>query len=318
MYQFISLCGSPKCSPRELFSGMKIDSKRDFPIALSDYCLCYDTNNAFHSSFRPRMEECIALIPYDHRDGDVTFRNLRTDRIINRNRYDVLPTPDSIISHNNNQYDSVVGKPYRKTAVFRSDSQIFGDGYEGPFDDAIEMDCPEEQLITPVGGDIVSEGPIYKEEPMTDDSEVPVELPRVPVVVPITGEQIKHSIPVSTDVGSADAVPGSDFPILSPRYPQRENRTTWKNRVFIAAIEKAVKEHGRAALFSMLKEIKSVAVDKTALISVNLRKLSFEEIKRVIASFLFLKEKFDPVVVRCILLYVCILQTERELIFIVD
>ena len=289
--------GSPKCPPRELFSGMKTDVKRDFPIAFSDYCLCYDTSNTFTNSSRPRMEECIALIPTGNRDGDVTFLNLRTGRIINRNRYDVLPMPESVIQHINRQYDNIVGKPYRETAVFRSDTQIFGDDYDGPLDDAIEMDSPEEELITPVGGDVIQEDNMDDEvviQPMVDNFVTPAELPSVPVVVPVSGEQTKHSIPVNSDVGSADAVPGSDFPFQSSRYPQRENRTTWKNRVFIATIKKAVKTYGRAALISMLKEIKSVAVDKAALIPVNPRHLSYDEMKRVIPSFLFLKEKFDP------------------------
>ena len=292
--------GSPNCPPRELFSGMKTDVKRDFPIAFGDYCLCYDTSNAFINSSRPRMEECIALIPTGNRDGDVTFLNLRTGRIITRNRFDVLPTPDSVITHINRQYDSVVGKPYRETAVFRSDAQIFSDDYDGPFDDAIEMDSPEEELNTPLGGDAIADNNIDTEEvvimPMSDNSTVSDEVvtPTAPITVPITGETIIHSIPVNTDVGSADVVPSSDFPVQSSRYPQRDNRTTWKNRVFMATVKSAVKMHGRAALISMLKEIKSIAVDKAAFIPVNPRHLSYDEMKRIIPSFLFLKEKFDP------------------------
>ena len=43
-----------------------------------------------------------------------------------------------------------------------------------------------------------------------------------------------------------------------------------------------------------LKEIKAIAVDKAVFIPVNPRHLSYDKMKRIIPSFLFLKEKFDP------------------------
>lgn len=298
---------SPTCSPRELFSGVKTDYQRDFPVAFGDYCLCYDTSNQFINSSRPRMEECIALMPVGNPDGDVSFLSLRTGRIITRNKFDILPTPDGVIQHINQQYEVNVGKPYRETAVFRSDTKIFEDN-EDTIDEAIELPEPEEETIPVEGREVEVVDELHDTEAAVIQPIHPVddvnELSSGPVTVPVLGPAtVRHSIPVtvieSDDITADDAVPATDIPIQEEpvkerRYPLRDNRTTWKNRVYLTQVAKAVKQHGRAAIVSMLKEIKSIAVDKAGMIPVDPRSLSYDEVKRIIPSMLFLKEKFDP------------------------
>jgi hypothetical protein len=108
-----------------------------------------------------------------------------------------------------------------------------------------------------------------------------------------------------------------------PRYPTRANRTTWKERNFATLLTAAKQVSGRryahrarrwkdrcyhitlgkalknmdmrkSALVALVKEIKSVAIDKAVFLPVDPKSLSSSELRKVIISSLFFKEKFSP------------------------
>jgi hypothetical protein len=80
----------------------------------------------------------------------------------------------------------------------------------------------------------------------------------------------------------------------------RANRTTWQQRAnkehkaFHIALKTALKSYRRPGLIAMVKEIRNVAVEKGAIVPVNPIDLTYKDLKKVITSALFFKEKFSP------------------------
>ena len=117
-------------------------------------------------------------------------------------------------------------------------------------------------------------------------------------------EPLLQSVPQSED-SPEQIIPSTEVPDVIPllpppappgskRYPERSNRTTWKDRVFHIQANRALKIYGRAALKSMADEIRSVAIEKGAINPVHVGRLSVGEMKSIIISSMFLKEKFSP------------------------
>jgi hypothetical protein len=323
---------SPHVAPREIFSGIRCDFDRDLPVAYGDYCLVYDTSLSpmeINSSKR-RKEECLAMLPVGNKDGDVKFFSLKSGKILTRNSFKVYPTPESVIKHLNALYD-LTGRKYSLTPAYRTPFHEIDDG---DVEDFIEMEPIEEEMIPLEGReppapaqprevevlpelpveDLPEEPPAEEppaEEPpaeeLTDEppaeelsieecatvvdpaeqalepttSHSPFEIPSSPAV----SEELEESYP-------AEAISAADN--IGTRYPKRENRTTWKDRVFHIHTKRALQLYGRKGLVSMIKEIRNVAITKGAIIPVNPNKLSKGEMKSIISSSLFLKEKFQP------------------------
>jgi hypothetical protein len=83
-------------SPRELFSGRKADSKRDFWCGFGDYVQCTvpETDN----TLKARTEDAVAMLPTGNRTGSVRMLFLHTGKIITRDQFKVLPMPTSVIA----------------------------------------------------------------------------------------------------------------------------------------------------------------------------------------------------------------------------
>ena len=321
---------SPHVAPREIFSGIRCDYRRDLNVAFGDYCLVYDTSISPFTQNSPkrRKEECVALLPVGNQDGDVKFLSLATGKILTRNNFKVFPMPDTVIAHIDAMFDKSGAKKYSMAPVYRTP---FHEIEDGDLDELIEMEPPEVDVIPLHGrepdidpplvqgdneddGNVDHQSELDAQEPVSNidddvDTHSTPEIvdqneecadPPVPPEEP-DSETVEEDVPpehgaVTPDLEdlnySSEATPGADYP--GHRYPRRENRTTWKERVFRISVKQALKQYGRKGLVSMVKEIRNVAIDKAAIIPVNPNKLSKGELKSVISSSLFLKEKFKP------------------------
>lgn len=86
-------------SPRELFSGVKTDFRRDVRIYFGEYTQCevsYPDN-----TMEPRSMSCIALYPTGSLSGSCKFMVLKTMKVIAREKWASFPPPDSIITYIN-------------------------------------------------------------------------------------------------------------------------------------------------------------------------------------------------------------------------
>ena len=69
-------------SPRELFSGRRVDGTLDFRAAFGDYAVCTvpNTNNSMAS----RTEDCIVMLPTGNRTGSFKMLSLTGGKIVTR------------------------------------------------------------------------------------------------------------------------------------------------------------------------------------------------------------------------------------------
>jgi hypothetical protein len=89
-----------RISPRENFTGRKIDFQRDLRVGFGDYVQIYEPNIITNSQVA-RTEGAIALLPVGNITGSVKFFKLSTRSIITRDKFTVLPMPDTVISYMN-------------------------------------------------------------------------------------------------------------------------------------------------------------------------------------------------------------------------
>ena len=177
----------------------------------------------------------------------------------------------------------------------------------------------------------VAEAEVEAEIPPEPDlSETLPEPDPVPVPVPVPELERPGGSVLPVPVSQAETASSPPSPPTLTgvhRYPTRSNRTTWKDRNFstflteakIAAkkisgrryahhlrrwkdrcyhitLGKALKnlDMRKSALVALVKEIKSVAIDKAVFLPEDPKSLSPAELRKVIVSSLFFKEKFSP------------------------
>ena len=85
-----------RTSPRELFTGRKVDYKRDLRVGFGEYVQAFNTG-VQKNSLKPRTEGAIVLLPVNNLQGSITMYSMRTGAIVTRDRYTVLPMPSEVI-----------------------------------------------------------------------------------------------------------------------------------------------------------------------------------------------------------------------------
>jgi len=80
--------------PRVLFTGIKVNYKKELTLAFGDYCEVYDgTDNTSASRSIP----CIALYPNNNSTGSWNFMNLQTKQRVRRSQWKLMVTTELII-----------------------------------------------------------------------------------------------------------------------------------------------------------------------------------------------------------------------------
>ena len=72
-------------SPRELFSGRRVDAKLDFRAGYGEYAQCTVPNT--DNTMSARTDDCIVMLPTGNRTGTVKMLSLTTGRIVSRDQF---------------------------------------------------------------------------------------------------------------------------------------------------------------------------------------------------------------------------------------
>lgn len=91
--------------PRELFTGIKLDYKRDLKFSVGDYVQTYESLDKTNGP-EERTRGCIALYPLNNKAGSWKFYSLSSDREISRDDGAILPMPDVVIDRLKIIYDA--------------------------------------------------------------------------------------------------------------------------------------------------------------------------------------------------------------------
>ena len=88
-------------SPRENFTGRKIDFRRDLRLSFGDYVHVHE-DRAVTNTTQSRTEEAICLLPLSNLAGAAQFLSIKTLKVISRRNYTILPVvPDATLEHIN-------------------------------------------------------------------------------------------------------------------------------------------------------------------------------------------------------------------------
>jgi hypothetical protein len=314
--------------PRELYIGRKIEFTKDLRVGFGDYCQCFTPrSNTEKNSMKPRTEGAIALLPVGNLQGSVKFFNLSTSRVITRDHWYELPMPTQVIDHLN----LLAAKEKRqlsKDPIFRIGTQqllneeiILNDSNNEDDEYIVQADTIFEEYIPP---DITST-PGEDFQPSTPPDEQTDEPTSII-------DQFSSSPPTIINAAenlTSPSDPSSNQPLEQPdeyenhrgvesplilSEPNNDNTTTInkpynlrtkptvkRNKEFLyfsrhysfhMSPNKAIQKFGKkTALTSIVKEINQL-LEKDVFDPVAIENLSNRQIKRVIRSHAFIKEKF--------------------------
>ena len=256
-------------SPRENFTGRKVDFKRDLRMGFGDYVHVHE-DRVITNTTQPRTEEALCLLPLSNLAGSAQFLSLKTLKVISRSNYTRLPVvPDTTLERINSiaAADNAADVADMVPAVVE----------EAPAHPAIDARI-DMQPLDGEGVDIpVLVQPVHVPPELTD----PTELMTTDDHPYIADHPDDHEATTASTVAE------------ERRYPTRSNRTSYKDpdRVYNITVKKALNAHGKKALRSIYTEIKQMP-DKKVFTPQDPRKLTKCQLRKAIMSTMFLKEKF--------------------------
>ena len=284
-------------SPRELFSGRRVDGALDFRAGYGFYAQCTVANT--DNSMAARTEDCVVVVPTGNRTGTVKMLSIATGRIVSRDQFKILPMPDSAIAilnelarregrggslpQPNEAADEILPKQSPSFAVTPTGET------EYPIvrmNDEIRIDdvSPEPMSNTDNSEDAVQNG---EEVGVTEESRADEEQPTEHTTEPVQLERRtlfdmfrdgrNHLTLTTSAVDSIEEEIGGD------------NR----ERIMNISVREALKTRGAAAEIAILKEL-SQMVDKKVWRPVHTSSLSGTDRSMIIRSQMFLKERFLP------------------------
>jgi hypothetical protein len=299
-------------SPRELFTGRKVDFTRDCRLDFGQYVQIAEPE-IVTNTMKPRTSDAVALKPRGNAQGSYQFLSLHSWRVVSRDRWTVLPMPSSVIDRINAKAASDPASPIP--------DQPLGVTFRGvePLTTSVDV-LPSETTTDP--------GPQLREviPQIPDDPLEPVEENPPATVIP--AEDSLEVPPLGGDeelpaVAAEDNAHASDPPILPepanvnffPSEPTTEEsiqeelqnfhrydlrpRSLRHYNVFHTAADqkpntfpanpKTVKEEPES-LTAILKELQQM-LSKSVWTPVHRQSLSPRQRKKIIRSKMFLKVK---------------------------
>ena len=91
-------------SPWERFYGRKLDYSKNLKESFGDYCQAHD--NKSDNTLKTRTTSALTVYDTGNLDGTWYLYNLNTDKLIKRNRFQILPMPDVVINYLNNMKEA--------------------------------------------------------------------------------------------------------------------------------------------------------------------------------------------------------------------
>jgi hypothetical protein len=193
-------------SPRELFSGRRVDGTLDFRAAFGDYAVCTvpNTNNTMES----RTEDCIVMLPTHNRTGSFKMMSLSSGRIVSRDQFKILPMPQSVIQ-TLNSWAIREGKKITRTKVHVFDELLFGNHVD-------KSNMP--QFITnPPTQDGVVDNQMGTQSTGPQPQPVIADLPHADNVIELPYSEVGGGVPGAPELGiMAPRLDGVALPIETP------------------------------------------------------------------------------------------------------
>ena len=266
-------------SPKENFTGRKVDFRRDLRLSFGDYVHVHE-DRAVTNTSQARTEEAIFLFPLSNYAGSGQFLSLKTKKVVSRRHYTLLPVvPDGTLD--------------RINAIAAAERHPVPADGEALFEMENGVEVQIDQPVDPVAQEFPElEQRVHVPQILDDPSELMAadDQPHFDVSIE---EPVLDEVPLN----SVAREPNPDSPpvVLPPeaesRYPSRSTRTSYRDRVFNMALKKALNKHGHTALRSIYLELMQMP-DKQVFTPQELRKLTKGQLRKVISSSLFLKEKY--------------------------
>ena len=284
-----------ECSPTEMYSGRKLDAKRDLRVQFGDYvqATVADPDNSMNA----RTEGCIALLPVGNLTGSVRMLCLRSGKVVTRDQFTVLPLPTMLVDH----------------LVARAAAQGYLRVEEHTAEDAAQENVTADDVILAEPCVLPDFMPIAASS--AEEGRPPCE--PVEADVGVYGGEYGNDFdcaPALNGHGDADVTDRAAVPVehddvppdtfvrrVSPRdnkgrLPERltlaYNKRCEPHDVFHITMKRAMQESGAVAVTSIKKELQQV-LDKRVFHGVHVANLSEGERDAIIPSSMFLKQKHD-------------------------
>lgn len=253
-----------KTSPREQFTGRKLNYRRDLKATFGEYAQVEIPNIVSNETRQPRTEGAIALLPTGNLQGSVLFYILGTGSIVSRENFTLLPMPKEVIDKMNSLAPRQKGKGRRDIRVNLDKS----DEEDYLYSDEDLNDQDLKQYLPPVREQIPDSDEGLNLEPHTEENiEASSESTLPDESAEMHNAESTHSMPLR-------------------RNPKQ---TDWL--ILNVSVKQAMEQYREPAFKAILKELKQMR-DKGVFEPVYKERLSNLQLKKIIRSFMFLKEKF--------------------------
>ena len=295
-----------RLSPREAFTGRKVNFKRDVTIGFGDYAQVHEVSNIgtnTRNNMEPRTVGGIALLQRMNLQGTVKFYSLQSHKYINRDHWTPLPMPNEVIEHMNKLADRS-----KRGSVPLDPAFTLGEDNSSIDNPTSQEAAPEPDLIPPMRFmeniiHVDEEPP--DEEPVLDDAQPTIAasdestnhsvVPQ-PIDEAATTDSGVESLPVRETIeNDADTRPKRASAIAARQLVQDNIRarilpykTAYACNMSMA---RALSKFKRTALEAIIKELSQLE-NKGVWKPCDTSTWSRRKLKGVIRSNLFLKEKY--------------------------
>lgn len=269
--------------PRSKLTGRKINYKREYLLGFGDYVECYNPK-VRSNSMKARSEPCIALYPSANISGSWVLWSLASETYVRRTHWKVLPISELVIRKMNELAGTA--------KVMEADIKPEKADSEDPV-----TELKEERLPT-----VVPESDPAMKTMTVEEAELGErEAEQVEVESPdeeYGGAEAENEV-FDEDVPPTSSSEPSETERVEPRRSSRSNAgkierdENFKYCFTQYTVREGLGKHGSKAKEAVVDEFKQLFKGKKALKPVLKKLLTVRQLKKIIRSSMFLKEKFD-------------------------
>ena len=308
-------------SPREKFFGRRTDVERDLRIAFGDYAEIYDTNISFINSMKPRTRAAICLGRVGNGTGTVRFWCLSSNRIVKRDSWVEAPLTVDMINHINaeakrrgrSQLDPLPGEDVPQTTADGAATIAVG----GEVDQLQPNEAEVASDMIPDEVEVASD--MIPDEAEVASDMIPDEAPQAAAVEDATPQAaavedaappaaaVEDAIPQAAAVEDATSQAAAataieESSVAAPRgtrmqlrahrrIPARYRHEKELGSVYNIKVSAAITKFGKHAIKAIVKELVAIQ-DYGTMQAVNVNKIPKSQLKKILRSSMFLKEKY--------------------------
>ena len=271
-----------KISPREHFWARRTDYQRDLRLAFGDLCQVWIPGIRSNDPRQPRTEAAIALNPIGDKKGSFYFLLLGSGKIVRRHQFKPVPMTVNDIMRLNELAQ-------KSPARGRNDLTFTYDRHE---DDNVSVSSQESTLEQVERYIEYIQQPV--EELPPEENGLDLGDPEYDVSLELPEPESESEDSPEEDIDRTKVHPNSIIDPSRSRNPERLLRGRVPPRKFYGfriSIKKALQNWRDPALQAIIKEMMQM-LDKDVFDAVDRDKLTKQQRKEIIRSFMFLKEKF--------------------------